>query len=564
MIFADLPVHEAAGALLAHSVRIGKLAFRKGRVLSADDVAALAEAGRSTVTIARLDPQDIGEDAAARRIAEAVAGPNVALATAFTGRCNILSTAAGVVVVDRERLDRLNLLDEAVTLATLTPYDVAQPREMVATVKIIPFAVPRAALDDAVAVAAEGGPLVRVAAFRPRPVGLIQTRLPGLKESVLDKTLAVVNGRLAALGCPPLHETRCAHEPVALAAAITEMRGYGSEMVLVAGASAITDRRDVIPAAIKRAGGRVDHFGMPVDPGNLLLLGHLSDETQVLGLPGCVRSPKVNGFDWVLQRLIADLPVTRTDIMRMGAGGLLKEIPSRPQPRAGSEETTVVAARAPKIAAIVLAAGRSSRMGNANKLLTEVDGRPMVRSAVEAALGSQARPVIVVTGNAQGKVQATLRGCRVTFVHNPRFAEGMSTSLQAGLAALPADVDGALVCLGDMPLVTATVLDRLIAAFNPLEGRAICVPTWNGKRGNPVLWDRRFFAAMADLAGDVGAKHLIGEHADLVADIAMPDDAVLTDIDTPEALAMLRQTESRTIIESAGRPSMHSKGRDNS
>jgi molybdenum cofactor cytidylyltransferase len=121
----------------------------------------------------------------------------------------------------------------------------------------------------------------------------------------------------------------------------------------------------------------------------------------------------------------------------------------------------------------------------------------------------------------------------------------MSTSLQTGLSALPANVDGVLVCLGDMPLVPATALDRLVAAFNPLEGRAICVPTWNGKRGNPVLWDRRFFPAMAELAGDVGAKHLIGEHADLVVDVAMSDDAVLTDIDTPEALAALTQAASK-------------------
>jgi len=546
MIFADLPVLDAVGALLVHSVKVGKLAFRKGRKLSPDDVRALAAAGRATVTVARLDRDDIGEDAAATRVAEALAGPNVALATAFTGRCNVLATAAGVLVVDRERLDRINLVDEAVTVATLPPYDVARPREMVATVKIIPFAVSQAVLDACIAVATDGGSLVRVAAFRPRAVGLIQTRLPGIKESVLDKTVDIINGRLAALGCPPVSESRCAHETAALAAAIADMRRRGSEMVLIAGASAITDRRDVIPAAIERAGGRVDHFGMPVDPGNLLLLGRLADDTHVLGLPGCVRSPKVNGFDWVLQRLIADLPVTRSDIMRMGAGGLLKEIPTRPQPRAGADDTaTVVAPRAPKIAAIVLAAGRSSRMGAANKLLTDVDGVPMVRRAVEAAAHSQARPVIVVTGNDQGKVQAALRGCKATFVHNPRFAEGMSTSLQAGLAALPANVDGALVCLGDMPLVTAASLDRLIAAFNPLEGRAICVPTWNGKRGNPVLWDRRFFAAMADLAGDVGAKHLIGEHADLVAEVAMSDDAVLTDIDTPEALAALRQAGTK-------------------
>src|SRR5262250_1812129 len=118
MIFADLPILEAEGGLLVHSIKVGKLAFRKGRKLSADDVRALADAGRAAVT----------------RIAEALAGPNVALATAFTGRCNLLATAAGVLVVDRERLDRVNLVDEAVTVATLAPYDVAQPREMVPTV----------------------------------------------------------------------------------------------------------------------------------------------------------------------------------------------------------------------------------------------------------------------------------------------------------------------------------------------------------------------------------------------------------------------------------------------
>lgn len=542
MIFADLPVREVEGALLVHSVRLGKLVFKKGRKLSAADLSALTNGGITTVTVARLEPGDIGEDAAAARLAGALAGSGVTVATAFTGRCNLFAEAAGLVLVDRDRLDRLNLVDESITAATLPPYDVVQPREMVATVKIIPFAVSETLLQSCLAVAGGDGPIVRVAAFRPRPVGLIQTRLPGIKESILDKTTDGINGRLAALGGGPAMELRCSHDVPALAGAISELQRRGIEMVLIAGASAITDRRDVIPTAIERIGGRVDHFGMPVDPGNLLLTGRLADETPVLGLPGCVRSPKLNGFDWVLQRLMADVPVTRTDIMRMGAGGLLKEIPIRPQPRAGSDsQAAAPAPRMPRIAAIVLAAGRSSRMGSANKLLAEVDGVPMVRRAVDAALASKARPVIVVTGNEQGKVQAALRGCKVSFVHNASFGEGMSTSLRAGLGALPADIDGALVCLGDMPLVTPAVLDRLIGAHDAVEGRGICVPTWNAKRGNPVLWDRRFFSEIGELAGDVGAKHLIGEHADQVVEVAMPDDSILTDIDTPEALAALRQ-----------------------
>ncbi len=541
MIFADLPVAEAAGTILAHSVKLPKGVFKKGRVLSPGDVAVLTAASRETVTVARLEPGDVGEDEAATRLAEACCGANLTRAAAFTGRCNLFADAPGVMVLDHERLDRINLVDEAVTLATLPPFDLVEPRQMVATVKVIPFAVPEHVIAHCAAIAAEDGPLIRVAAFRARPVGLIQTRLPGVKDSVLDKTIEAIDARLAALGCPPAKELRCGHETLALAAAIREMRRAGIELLLILGASAITDRRDVIPAALESVGGAVDHFGMPVDPGNLLLLGRLGG-SKVLGLPGCARSPKLNGFDWVLQRLVADVPVTGRDIMLMGAGGLLKEIPTRPQPRAG--DSPAPAARAPRIAALVLAAGRSSRMGAANKLLAAVDGTPMVAHAVDAALASQAAPVVVVTGYEVERVRAALPGRKVGFVHNSDYAAGMSGSLKRGLGALPRDIDGVLVCLADMPRIGPAVLNRLIAAFNPVEGRAICVPVWNGKRGNPVLWSRRFFPEMVELAGDVGARHLIGLHADEVCEVSMPDDSVLTDIDTPEALASLRQAVS--------------------
>src|SRR5207247_3550875 len=162
----------------------------------------------------------------------------------------------------------------------------------------------------------------------------------------------------------------------------------GADIVFVHGASAIVDRRDVIPEAVVAAGGRVDHFGMPVDPGNLLLLGHVGD-TPVLGLPGCARSPQVNGFDWVLERLVSGLPVGPREIMRMGSGGLLAEIPSRPLPRAAASPAPNAKPpeRAPppgpRIAALLLAAGQSRRMGGPNKLLADIDGRPMVARVAE-------------------------------------------------------------------------------------------------------------------------------------------------------------------------------------
>ncbi len=533
MRFGPLPMDDAEGAILAHSLRCGDLTFKKGRRLSAEDAVALRAAGVATVVAVRLDADDVAEDAAAERVARAVAGSGLTVAAPFTGRVNLFATARGLLRLDTARLDAINLIDESVTIATLPDASVVEPGQMVATVKIIPFAAPESAVARAEAVANAGSPPLSVAAFRPLSVALIQTRLPGLKDSVLDKTVDVTRDRVEALGGSLVDERRCDHNEAALAAAIAAAPPV--DLLLIAGASAITDRRDVLPAAIEQAGGTVEHFGMPVDPGNLLLLARRGD-TPVLGLPGCARSPKLNGFDWVLQRIAAGMPPSRRDIMRMGVGGLLAEIPSRPLPRAGA---AVEAPRAPRVTALVLAAGRSSRMGGSNKLLAAVNGAPLIARAVDAALASQAHGVIVVTGHQGDAVEQALAGKPVRFVRNPDFADGLSASLRAGLAAVPADADAVVVCLGDMPRVRAGVIDRLIAAFNPLEGRAICVPTTHGKQGNPVLWDRSFFVEMAGLTGDSGAKRLIGHHADRLCEVAVDDAGILYDVDTPDLLADL-------------------------
>ncbi len=536
MRFGEVPSGEAAGTILVHSIKIAGRALRKGRTLTPDDVAALLAAGVESIVVARLESDELGEDAAADLLAHAVAGKNVRSANAFTGRANLYAEQRGVCVVDRQVLDRFNLIDESVTLATVPPFAIVEPKQMVATIKIVPFAVPRSVAERCAAIGGEGEGLVRVAPFRAMQVALIQTRLPGMKESILDKTFEVTKARLASLGSTLADERRCAHRVGELAQEITAAADGRPDLLLIAGASAIVDRRDVIPAAIAACGGTIEHFGMPVDPGNLLLLGRL-DGKPILGLPGCARSPKENGFDWVLHRLLAGIEVGREDVMRMGAGGLLAEIPSRPLPRAAATAAPAEASRALLVAGLILAAGQSRRMGEVNKLLIEIDGKPMVRGVAEAVLASGAGPVVAVLGHERDRVRAALGGLKLRCVYNADYAEGISSSLKRGLAALPETIDGALICLGDMPLLSAAEIDRLIAAFNPTEGRSIIVPTRRGKRGNPVLWARRFFAEMQEIAGDVGARHLIGAYPEQVAEVEMAGEGVLLDIDTPEALS---------------------------
>lgn len=333
MRFGTVPVAESAGLISAHTVRRADITLRKGAVIAEEAAAGLAQAGLSEIVAATLESGDVGEDAAAARLAAGLCGPNLRVEAPFTGRSNLFAETAGVLTLDPARIDAVNAVDEAVTVATLPRFRPVVEGEMVATVKIIPYAVPGAVLARACA-AAEGSALA-VAPYRRRRVGVVSTRLPSLKEATIDKTLRVLAERLAPAGAGIVAETRVAHADGAVAASLAEMiDGAGADLVVVFGASAIADRRDVIPAGIEAAGGAVAHLGMPVDPGNLLLVGARGN-VPVIGAPGCARSPKENGFDWILHRLLADLPVTRADIVALGVGGLLMEIVSRPQPRAG-------------------------------------------------------------------------------------------------------------------------------------------------------------------------------------------------------------------------------------
>ena len=537
MRFGPVPLRDAEGAILAHTRRLPGLVLRKGVVLDGAALTALRDAGVGAVIAARLDPGDVAEDEAARRLAEALLQPGLTASRASTGRVNLLAAVPGLLRVDRPALDGINGVDEALTVGTLPDAAATTGGEMVATVKVIPFAVPEPALARAEALA-RASPPMRLHPFRPLRVGLVMTTLPGLKESILAGTADATAVRVAGLTGTMLPPLTCAHAEAPIAAALRALLGQGADILLVAGASAVVDRRDVGPAGIVAAGGQILHFGMPVDPGNLICLGAIGDRPALV-LPGCARSPKLNGIDWVLARLFAGLPVDGAVIAGMGVGGLLHDPGQRPLPRARA--VAVAEPGRGGVAAIVLAAGRSSRMAPRNKLLVpDGRGRAMVARVVDGLLDSPVQAVIVVLGHRAEEVRAALAGRGVQFVVAPDYSEGLSASLRAGIQAVPADAGAALVCLGDMPLVTGAMVARLVAAYDPGEGRTIVAPTCRGKVGNPVLWDRRYFPEIAALAGDMGARTLLERHSDQVAHVELGDDAVLRDFDTVESLAGLQ------------------------
>ncbi|MEM6940606.1 MAG: molybdopterin-binding protein [Pseudomonadota bacterium] len=329
MKFGARALSEAEGTILAHSVMSAVGRLRKGRLLTAEDLEALGAAGHREVVVAALERDDVHENEAAARLADALQGSGVSLSKAFTGRVNLLADGPGIARLDAAALQAVNAQDPMITVATVPPMQQMTAGGMLATVKIISYAVTETALATALSRAGQGS--VALAQPQLASAALIITETPG---GAGTKGRAAVEGRLEALDVD-LREVRVVpHTVAALAAAIAEVK---SALILILTGSATSDIADVAPVAVKAAGGTVSRFGMPVDPGNLLFLGDFQ-RRPVIGLPGCARSPALNGADWVLSRIICGVPVESTDIAQMGVGGLLKEIPSRPQPRKGEQD----------------------------------------------------------------------------------------------------------------------------------------------------------------------------------------------------------------------------------
>jgi len=530
--FGPVSTREARGAILAHGVRAGDLRLPKAHRVTAADVAALEAAGIHEIVAARLEAGDLSEDEAAARLAVALDCPGARIGEAATGRVNIHAAQAGLFRVNAQLIDAFNLIDPAITIATLADFAPVEQGALVATVKIIPFGVAAALVAEAEKVAS-ADEAFSVAPFKAHRIGLIQSTLQGTKASVLDKTARLTAQRLARSGSHVATEMRVNHDAKTIAHAIEEIRKK-VDLIVIFGASAVSDDQDAIPEAVRLAGGRVERTGMPVDPGNLLVLGEVGG-IGVVGAPGCARSPKVNGFDWVLDRLLSGMHVTSAAIAAMGVGGLLMEIPTRPRPR----EAAAVTKDGP-VWGLLMAAGRSTRMGGPNKLLAELDGAPLVRRAAEAMVSAPLAGTLCVVGHQVDEVRRALRGLDLEFVENPDFAAGLSTSLKAGIAALPPEAAGVLIGLGDMPAVKSSDLARMVEAFRAAGGTSVIRATHGGKRGNPVLLPASMFSALATIDGDTGARHIIEAGDVPVVDVEIGAAASL-DIDTPQDLRILTE-----------------------
>ena len=543
MKFGPCALSDCLDAILVHAVYLPDGRIAKGTCLTSDHLSRLRANGIDDIIVARLEDGDLGEDAAADMIAKAMMPANVRLSVAATGRVNIYATQRGLLRVDRLRLRDINMVDEGITLSTVQHNQLVEAGDLIATLKIIPYSVAETAVATVIGLGA-GEPVISFHALRPRSFGLIQTRIPGMADKILKATEQTAKQRLNQLGCALVDSRVVAHEAAAINQAITASRANGPAVMLIAGGSAIADRRDEVPMGVIAAGGRIDHFGLPVDPGNLLMLSHI-DEMPVIGMPGCARSIKMNGFDWILHLLLADLRIDAAEIADMAAGGLLMEIVSRPLPRRMVERRQISNAT---IGGVLLAAGQSQRMGAQNKLLAEIDGVPIIRRTAQALLDGGLNDLVIVTGHEHRLVAAALDDLPVTCIYNDEYQSGQASSVACGVRHHQNGSHAAvLIALGDMPLVRPELIAVLLRDHSSLADATdrITLPVFDGRRGNPVIWGRGFFDELVALTGDAGGRIIFAENKNAVNSLGWPDDSIHLDIDTPEALAPLKKASPK-------------------
>lgn len=338
MKFGPVSLDQAQGKILGHNVMgpDGRRLFRKGHALDAEDIERLRELGRQTVYVAELEADDVDENTAAERIADKLFDHRYfRLSGPSTGRANVYTTELGVLRVEVDRLLEINR-NEGITLATLRHNSAVTEGKIAATLKVLPYAIPKAMVRKAEALARENGPMLKLDPLAPRQVSLILSGSPSARERIVRSFENALSQRLENLGASidtvDFVVLDQEEDEAALAEMIDRRIEGGAELVILAGETAIMDRYDIAPRAVERAGGTVVCFGAPVDPGNLLMLGRLGD-TPVLGAPGCARSPKDNIIDLVLPRLLVGDRLERDDIISMAHGGLLEDVPERPSPR---------------------------------------------------------------------------------------------------------------------------------------------------------------------------------------------------------------------------------------
>ena len=525
---------ETLGDILAHSIFLKVGRIRKGKIISQEDINLMLQDGIENIYVGEFDNDDLDENYASKKIAEAICVDGVTRSPTYSGKTNITSKYDGLIEIDKEKVFELNRLSTNIAVSTLNNHDIVYNGDHILSVKIISYAINKADLEKIINFL-NTNKIIQLKPFKSLKFGVIYTESVNEKKNIIEKTKKSIKSRVSDYNSTIMDEIIVKHDIEAIKLALEKQLTMDIDCLLFFLSSSVADVSDILPSIISEFGGKITSYGMPLDPGNLTLSGYINNH-KILVAAGSARSDALNGLDWHLNSLHAGIEIDQDIIDSLGVGGLLKDIDFAVRRKRISKNINTKKAN---IAAIVLSAGESKRMGEDNKLLLKVNGKTIIANYIENISKSNVSEILVVTGHQSDLIQGELEKYDVNFIYNPDYKDGMSTSLRAGINALSTNIDAAMICLPDMPLIGIYEINKLIDYYNPKIGNEICIATSNEQRGNPVLWDKKYFNELSDIKGDKGGRHLLSQYEEKSVEVNLGE-AVSFDVDTKSSYNSLK------------------------
>lgn len=525
---------ESQGYILFHSVFINKGRIRKGKIINANDIKLMSASGIEELYVGSMEKGEIDENSASRIIGQAILSDNFSMSPTFSGKTNITSKYDGLFEIKENNVRKLNEISSNIAISSLNNHDIVYRGDHVLSVKSISYAIKYSDVNNIVSFLSNEN-LINLKEFKPLKFGIIYSHSINEKNTLIAKTKKSIETRIRDYNSSIMFECTTNHDFNSLKESIKKLSLMDLDVVLLFLSSSVSDYNDIVPQIIIQLGGKITSFGMPVDPGNLTLSATLG-KTNLIAAAGSARSDALNGLDWHLNCLHAGVVVNEKMVNSLGVGGLLKDIDFAIKRKKISK--TIMTKKA-NIAAVVLSAGQSKRMGEKNKLLLKVNGKSIIKNYIDNITKSNISEVIVVTGHESEDIMLELKNYNLKFVFNEKYKDGLSTSLRAGIKSLGKKIDAVMICLPDMPLIGIYEINKLIEFYNPSIGNEICIATSNQQRGNPVLWDKSYFNELMNIKGDKGGRDLLSNFLDKSVEVDLGE-AVAFDIDTNGSYALVK------------------------
>ncbi len=530
----EVKVFEAEGLILANDIELKSSIIKKGTKLSSSNISSLKLAGLETISCYKPNKNDIDAKTAIGMVAAAITGNNTAYILNDDGYCHIFAEKNGIIDIDEVRINRFNNSHPDIFINTIKKDEIVKKDDLLAVIRIIPYLINIDEVNNTIHTNTGQGSLISVADFNIKTTTLIQTTMPDTEEQLTSSTKIYLEELLLKADCKLKSDIKCEHNSEDIANSIYTAINQGAEFIIISPAKPTYGKSDIIPTALKESAIDIYKIHIPVETGFDTILAYKGKRIPVIQIPHNYHLGNNDTINKLICKLISKQKFNIEDITQLGFGSL--SIKSNITNKTKSEllsGTSTKAKGKSTIAAIILAAGRGTRMGGNNKLLHEINDEPLFLQSIKSALKSKASPIIVVTGFEADRTEEYLRAYDVVILRNTGYKMGIKTSIDLALSSLPHSVDGALLIPADMPGITTEHIDKLIKSFKPNKKEALCISEFEGVKKNPILWPRNLFADANLIPDNSHLRPVFLEHTDYTKAVKTKNELDIIDINTP-------------------------------